>query len=164
VNTQIQLAVERAGPDVVFVEYDHSYVERGGRFCEDGVQEPAPNRRELLFYEWGTTEDGMGNDTSLDTFTEGDIGKGTFAGDINSWVAETLREHPEAVSAGGPLNVAAAFEEDEDTLGYVGSIIPDSWKRVFHPETAGHQVIANLVLEAMERREWEKWQEQFEEL
>jgi hypothetical protein len=53
VNLEISLAAERAGPQVVFVNYDPYFTQCGGRLCELGVREPDVNRPKLLFFERG---------------------------------------------------------------------------------------------------------------
>ena len=53
-NSAIQAAASRAGPQVVFVNYDSYFSSFNGRFCEVGVTEPAPERDELLFFERDT--------------------------------------------------------------------------------------------------------------
>lgn len=44
VNKKISEAVERAGPQVVFVDYDWYIRSSGGQFCKKGVKEPNPSR------------------------------------------------------------------------------------------------------------------------
>ncbi len=50
VNTEIANAVARAGDRFVLVEWDSYVGDLNGRFCIPGVQEPDPNRSDLLFY------------------------------------------------------------------------------------------------------------------
>lgn len=50
-NCAIESAARRAGDRVVFVNYDKYYEMNQGRFCEDGVDEPNPNRpRSSIFW------------------------------------------------------------------------------------------------------------------
>lgn len=50
-NAEIESAADRAGPQVVYVDYDAEFGICKGRICEPGVIEPAPGRASLLFYE-----------------------------------------------------------------------------------------------------------------
>jgi hypothetical protein len=50
VNDALRDAVGRAGSQFVFVEYDSYFGRLQGRYCLPGVQEPSPNRADLLFY------------------------------------------------------------------------------------------------------------------
>ncbi|KAI9713256.1 MAG: hypothetical protein M1820_001243 [Bogoriella megaspora] len=58
VNSQIKSAVERAGPQAVYVEWQSDMDLIGGRFCEPGVDETqGQDRDQTFFYEWGTHKD-----------------------------------------------------------------------------------------------------------
>ncbi len=50
VNAAIVAAAERAGSQFVVVDYDVFSPTLNGIYCEPGVQEPSPNRPDLLFY------------------------------------------------------------------------------------------------------------------
>ena len=50
-NKAIEAAVHRAGDQVVFIDIDRYFSGCRGRICEEGVIEPDPDRKELLFYE-----------------------------------------------------------------------------------------------------------------
>lgn len=52
-NAVIESSANRAGNQVVFVNYDFEFGMCKGRICEAGVKEPAPTRARLLFYERG---------------------------------------------------------------------------------------------------------------
>ncbi|KAH7344362.1 SGNH hydrolase-type esterase domain-containing protein, partial [Pyrenochaeta sp. MPI-SDFR-AT-0127] len=54
VNNAIKAAVERAGPEFVFVDYDQYFTQTQGRFCEGSTKEPDANRDGLLFFQWDT--------------------------------------------------------------------------------------------------------------
>lgn len=56
VNSKIQEAAERAGPQVAFVNYDPYFGQCGGRLCEEGVWEPNAHRAKLLFFQRGGTD------------------------------------------------------------------------------------------------------------
>lgn len=163
-NQQLKAAVERnLGEQGVFVDYDGYYTVMEGRYCEDQVKEPSPLRPELLFYERGTSDpkyDSSNPDegASVDDSTVAD---GTFEGQIASWIAQTLTQHPElktdlegglfeALSDGERVNLAfAAAENSGADIGTSSSLtwfFPDTMKRVFHPRPLGHAVIADLVL------------------
>ena len=53
-NKAIQDAATRAGGAVVFVDYDQYYSMTEGRYCEESVNEPDPDRNGLLFFEFNT--------------------------------------------------------------------------------------------------------------
>jgi hypothetical protein len=50
VNAKIRDAVKNAGSQFIMVEYDSYFGLLQGRYCLPGVQEPSPNRDNLLFY------------------------------------------------------------------------------------------------------------------
>lgn len=60
VNAEIAHAAGRAGPQVIFVDYDWYFGACDGRLCEADVFEPDPNRPNLLIFER------KGNDVPLD--------------------------------------------------------------------------------------------------
>lgn len=153
VNANIRKAVAEAGPNVRFIDYDHQIEAAGGRFCEFGVSEPDPNRRGLVFYEWGTVDTGE-NKTELQNSTGGSVPKGSFQGDVGEQVNKTLKEHPDwdFDPEKGFLNKTTGNVGDkgvvEDTLHW---LIPDSYKRVFHLRPEGHMIIATALVEDLQR-------------
>jgi hypothetical protein len=163
VNQKIKAVVKKAGPRVVFIDWDWTFTQAGGRFCEESVLEPDPSRAGLLFYQWNTLEDGE-DERMLDR--PGDpVPKDTFEGDISKWVAETLREHPDwefgpAGSTPIPLKLdhSAQHKFHDELRPYLGFddavfwFLPDSWKRVFHPRAMGHHIIADMMLHDMHLR------------
>lgn len=104
VNDKILNATKHAGPRVVYVDFDWAFEQVNGRFCEEGVEEPDPDRAGLLFYEWMTLDDGEDPHLIIDP---GDpVPAETFEGSIGSWVMETLTEKPDWKyfgSAGSPM-------------------------------------------------------------
>jgi hypothetical protein len=161
VNDKIREAVIRAGPRVTFIDWDWTFAKAHGRFCEEAVQEPAPNRAGLLFYEWNTLDDG--DDPSIVHRPGDPVPNKTFEGDIGKWVLETLRRHPDwefGPAGTKPLRITeeqinAAIEKQNEfkiEMGFDDLIfwfLPDSWKRVFHPRALGHRIIADMVLHEM---------------
>jgi lysophospholipase L1-like esterase len=94
VNEVLLKVAKDAGPYVRFINYN-PYIEAArGRYCEAGVLEPAPNRRELSFYEWSTV-DPSENKTALQNETGGDVPRGSFEGGIAERINKTLEEHPD---------------------------------------------------------------------
>ncbi|MCJ1293439.1 hypothetical protein MMC34_004994 [Xylographa carneopallida] len=53
-NTVIEKAISSAGSQVMSVDWDQYVRLFKGRFCEQGVIEPDPNRSLSLFFQWGT--------------------------------------------------------------------------------------------------------------
>jgi lysophospholipase L1-like esterase len=146
-NIVIRKSVERAQTngdrnDIVyrFIDYDPVFDQVNGRFCTPGVQEPAPNRPNLLFYEWDTSDSRHEAEHGVDGLDPEDVTEGTFEGRIVDWIEEAKRKHPDAV--------AAAYPAD----GYVGQrslLIPDGYLRVFHPRPRGHEIVAEKIMRAL---------------
>jgi GDSL-like Lipase/Acylhydrolase family len=160
VNSRIRSAVEKAGTRVTFIDWDWTFQQAAGRFCEDPYIEPAPDRKGLLFFQWNTLDDGDDPDLLI---RPGDpVPKDSFEGSIGQWVLETLAERPNAVF--GPLGSEPVqlFKVARHQLGpqsrfkarlgfddLVFWFLPDSWKRVFHPRAIGHHLIADMILHEM---------------
>ncbi|KAJ4366904.1 hypothetical protein N0V83_007433 [Neocucurbitaria cava] len=154
VNTILRKAVTASGPSVRFIDYDSRIEAMRGRYCESGVREPDPNRNGLAFYEWNTVDAGE-NKTELQNCTGGDVPKGSFQGDIGEKINRTLEEHPEWQfdPDKGFVNSTAEGEERqkgviEDTIRW---LLPDSYKRVFHLRPEGHNVVARMIIEDIEK-------------
>ena len=153
VNDVLRRATLDAGPNVRFIDYNAHIEAARGRYCEAGIQEPAPNRRELSFYEWSTV-DPAENKTALQNETGGDVPRGSFEGGIADRINKTLQEHPdwEFDPDKGFVNKTKPDVSQEgavsDTIHWM---LPDSWKRVFHLRPDGHRLIARLVAEDLER-------------
>ncbi|ORY00322.1 SGNH hydrolase-type esterase domain-containing protein [Clohesyomyces aquaticus] len=161
VNIVLRQAAEAAGPNFHFIDYDAHIKASRGRYCESGVLEPAPNRRELDFYEWDTVDTGE-NRTELQHETGDDVPKGSFEGGIAERINKTLQEHPdwEWDPDKGFVNkskTGVGGKGEEGEMGVVGDTIswmlPDSWKRVFHLRPRAHALIAELILEDLRSRE-----------
>lgn len=163
VNQKIREAALNAGNHVVFVDWDWTFAQANGRFCEDGMAvEPAPDRDGLLFYEWNTLDDG--EDPRLIERPGDPVPSDSFEGEIGKWVLETLSRHPDYVEFGPsgfePVHLTSEFMLREIArqsqvgvqMGFddlVFWFLPDSWKRVFHPRAMGHYIIANMILNEM---------------
>jgi hypothetical protein len=161
-NAKILNATKSFGSRVVFIDWDWALSQVNGRFCEENVEEPAPDRAGLLFYEWNTLDDG--EDPRLITRPGDPVPADTFEGSIGSWVAETLNTHPEWVDFGPegspPFRITRQVFRDARTravefkanMGFddlVFWFLPDSWKRVFHPRAIAHKIIADMILHEM---------------
>ncbi|KAH7091145.1 SGNH hydrolase-type esterase domain-containing protein [Paraphoma chrysanthemicola] len=163
VNAAIKAAVERAGPEFVFVDYDSYFVKTRGRFCEGSTREPDANRNGLLFFEWDTNN---GDTTLTRRGTDQPGFDGVLAGDFPS--VDKRQDNPstnttsfedqivslvrEAKTANSSLEVALHDNSGADPayrgrqmLG-IDDFIPDSILRVFHPQPAGHAIIMNLLV------------------
>jgi hypothetical protein len=168
-NAKIQAAVENAGSQVVFVNYDPYFTSWGGLYCEPGVIEPDYNRDYLLFYERYTTDGTFPFKVKRDDPTSDPndvVPDGSFEGEVASWIEETLTQNPSwqsdlqygefeeiqngTASPNSKLAIGGLGQEDIALLGGISWWLPDSVKRVFHPQPNGHAIIANLVLYHME--------------
>jgi lysophospholipase L1-like esterase len=153
-NTEIKAAVERAGAQVVYLDINQYYEIWGGRFCETGVVEPAPDSDILLFFERYTGEGDFPfrikvrrEDTALEPVSSSN---GTFEAQVNEYVQQTLQKHPDWIT---DLKTDAYYESPINELSsrQASLILPDSWLRVFHPRPNGHAIIAMYTLYHMER-------------
>ncbi|KAJ0413256.1 fibronectin type III domain protein [Aspergillus carlsbadensis] len=150
VNAQIAAAVERAGSQVKFVDYDPYVGYFGGRFCEAGVDESTSesNTREgLMFYElntWGSYGSNpwkRSDDHPLE---------GTFEGNANILADITLLMDPDAKLTHSDLVVTASSGSTAAAnAGLVNTaaielpnLLPDGYGRVFHPHGGAGQQIA----------------------
>lgn len=147
VNNVLRRAVEAAGPNIHFIDYDSRVALLRGRYCEAGVFEPDPNRRELMFYEWDTVDRGE-NKTGLLNNTGDGVPKGSFEGGIAEQINRTLSEHPDW-SFNPDKGFVKKNETDVDDQGIVEDtihwLIPDSYKRVFHMRPHGHWIVARMI-------------------
>ncbi|GAT25369.1 fibronectin type III domain protein [Aspergillus luchuensis] len=161
VNKKISSAVERAGAQVKFVDYDSYVGYFNGRFCEAGVDKSTSdsNTREgLMFYELNTW-DPIGSNPhkrSQDRPLEG-----TFEGSVNEYAEITKLLDPDAqfskqtsvsddttdmTLVESKLSLSAVSESSDIE---VPNVLPDGYGRVFHPQIQLHELIANLVIYEM---------------
>jgi lysophospholipase L1-like esterase len=154
VNNRLKTSVEKLGSRAVFIDWDWTFTQINGRFCEDDVIEPEPDRPELLFYEWNTLDDG--EDPHLIINPGDPVPKDSFEGDIGKWILETLAEYPDwgfGPTGDDPVTLdLLQAEKIKAQLGFddfVFWFLPDSWKRVFHPRAMGHHIIAGMILHEM---------------
>ncbi|KAF2474074.1 SGNH hydrolase [Lindgomyces ingoldianus] len=154
VNLVLREATEAMGPNFRFIDYDKHIAEGRGRYCEVGVQEPAPNRWGLDFYEWNTIDSGE-NSTEMGR-TGDDVPKGSFEGDIAERINKTLQEHPDWQfdPDKGFVNKSKTMVREEGIIGdTISWMLPDSWKRVFHLRPQAHALIAALISEDLQKKE-----------
>lgn len=156
VNDVLRQAVKDAGNGFRFIDYDDVVVARRGRYCEKGVVEPAPNRLNLSFYEWDTVDDEE-NAEDMDR-TGANVRPGTFEGDIARRISKTLSEHPEWEFRDGMGSLDKGKMRDTLDLDWelhpdgwledaIWWLLPDKWKRVFHPRPAVHEIIADAIVQ-----------------
>ncbi|CAG5187688.1 uncharacterized protein ALTATR162_LOCUS11761 [Alternaria atra] len=154
VNTILHKAVSDAGPNVRFIDYDVHISAAHGRYCEKDVQEPDPNRLGLVFYEWNTVDIGE-NQTALQNHTGDDVPKHSFQGGIARDINKALEGHPDWTfdpDKGFVNKTGIGGVKGEGWLGdSIHWLLPDSYKRVFHLRPKGHLIVANLVVEDLER-------------
>jgi lysophospholipase L1-like esterase len=155
VNRILERAVADAGPGVRFIDYDAEIRQSRGRYCESGVVEPAPNRLGLAFYEWATVDQGE-NSTALLNRTGDGVPRLSFEAGIAREVQKTLERHPD-----WEVEHGKGFVDKEQGVGGKGWLgdgvhwlLPDSYKRVFHLRPMGHEVIARMVVEDLEKERW----------
>jgi hypothetical protein len=160
VNGMLRRVARDAGSDVRFVDYDGEVEKRRARYCEKGVLEPQPMRKGLGFYEWDTVDE-IDDVAALERMGD-DVRRGSFEGEIAERIDRTLQEHPEWEfdPAMGKLdknrmNEVGAEGMVEDVIWW---LLPDKWKRVFHPRPEVHAVIASLIVEDLARRS-EQWEQ-----
>ncbi|KAF2854238.1 SGNH hydrolase [Plenodomus tracheiphilus IPT5] len=153
VNDIIRKAVTAAGPNVRFIDYDAQIAATRGRYCEAGVDEPAPNRRELAFYEWNTVDTGE-NKKKLQNRTGDDVPKGSFQGGIAKEIKKTLEEHPDWQfdPEKGFVNKTRGVNEQGAIEDAIHWLLPDSYKRVFHLRPKGHWIVAEMVVQDLLKR------------
>ncbi|KAF2761889.1 SGNH hydrolase [Pseudovirgaria hyperparasitica] len=129
VNEQIRQAVKRAGSQFVVVEWDSAFGTFEGRYCMPGVQEPQPNRDQLMFYLDGTTESSKKKRQNEDGFPEGSF---------EAQVQGLIKEGQDTIKA----NMS---DSDPKPQSLISLPIPDNWARVFHPLKKGHAIIASKI-------------------
>ncbi|KAH7304114.1 SGNH hydrolase-type esterase domain-containing protein [Rhexocercosporidium sp. MPI-PUGE-AT-0058] len=155
VNQAISDAVKRAGPGFVFVDYDQYFSLTEGRFCEDGVKEPQGDRDGLLFFEWDTS----GNTNLKREAKQGgaEIEAGTIlrpeiarrqanSSNTQPFDAEIAALIDQARMANSSLQQSLPDGSGPDTTCRGRCLLSDDIKRVFHPQIAGHAIIARAVI------------------
>ena len=104
-NNKLELAVQRGGDQVVFINYDSYVGSLGGRYCSPGVDEGkgnGANRDFLFFYEMHTSDTPFmppDDDPYHDELRRRDTtlpANETTDGEIGSWIQQTLEEYPNA--------------------------------------------------------------------
>ncbi|PWY96628.1 fibronectin type III domain protein [Aspergillus sclerotioniger CBS 115572] len=156
VNAQISAAVDGAGSQVKFVNYDSYVGYFNGRFCETGVDESTAesNTSSILGDPLGRNPYKRSQDNPLN---------GTFEGSVNQLAQITLLMDPDAtLSDQAFVSDAATVDATTAILGEskislsaessdleVPNILPDGYWRVFHPQMLLHELIAELVIYEM---------------
>ncbi|KAF5019289.1 hypothetical protein F66182_8707 [Fusarium sp. NRRL 66182] len=155
VNGKIERAVERAGPQVKFINYD-TYVEKfHGRFCEAGVDESSSEsntRPELMFFELNTF-DPFGT-TPWKRSPAEEYKDGTFEYQLDGLARIAMEMEPEVelvhedriLKTTAAMKVAAVDDEEVRAADFISSIMPDGYLRVFHPQILLHRIIANMIV------------------
>ncbi|KAL1864953.1 hypothetical protein VTK73DRAFT_5582 [Phialemonium thermophilum] len=150
-NTQLARAAERAGPDVIFIDYDDYVGHFHGRYCEAGVDEStteSTTRTGLMFYELNTADLGG---TSPWKRSDDNPSNGSFMGEVDIFAEITKLLDPDSYYANQEVmaNVLAAEMPDlkvEAAAGLLPNLIPDGYGRVFHPQILLHELIASLII------------------
>ncbi|UKZ74641.1 hypothetical protein TrVFT333_002311 [Trichoderma virens FT-333] len=167
-NQKIREAVERAGPGVTFVDYDHLVERYHGRFCEVGVDETTKesnHRPDLMFWKLDLLDPFGANPWKR---SDESYLNGTFAGDMNMFakITETLEpsirlNHAEMIQDGDAAEIKALmanFTDAKEALDFFEwpNLLPDGYGRVFHPQVLLHELIANLILFEITNRRLEQ--------
>lgn len=159
VNNKIKEVIRNSYSDkIVFIDIDPYVVALQGRFCEPKVSEPDSSRLGLLFYNRDTSDQAeYGEDnwphTELKRAPE-EVPKDSFEGSIAVKFEDALKQHPDWKLSTGFSKPTIAEVEDtvkdgpkttnlQDTIS---SLLPDTFKRIFHPRPFLHQIMAQLVL------------------
>lgn len=129
-------------PSFRFISTDPRFQASKGRFCEPGIHEPAPNREDLLFYEWDTVDSAKEAKDGVDGLKAGNATRGTFEGDVAKWVEEGSKKRKESKSEKEECEEDCKVQEES-------YIIPDGYLRVFHPRPRGHMIVAEEVLKVL---------------
>ncbi|KAL6885245.1 carbohydrate esterase family 3 protein [Trichoderma longibrachiatum] len=161
-NFNLAEAVKRAGPQVMFVDYDQYVGRWGGRYCEAGVDESTSQsntRTGLMFYELNTW-DPLG--ATPWRRSSADPLNGTFHGEQEAFAQITLLLDPHAdftaAEANNPFRLAVQPNQTRPAQDLelpevqIPNLLPDGYGRVFHPQILLHHVIANLVVYHMVER------------
>ncbi|KAK2669954.1 SGNH hydrolase superfamily [Fusarium oxysporum f. sp. vasinfectum] len=148
VNGQLRSAVARAGDSVRFIDYDHLLTKYRGRYCEPGVDESTSEsntRQGLMFYELNSWDRAGTTPWKRDT-DQGEL-SGTFYGDMLILAKITRLMDPNAeLHHDNDNNSKRSLASRADVVDY---LVPNGYKRVFHPQIPLHQKIASLVVSQM---------------
>ena len=146
-NVKMEEAAKRAGEKVVFVNWDQDVANCHGRVCEAGVQEPKPDREELMFFQ----------PSSRNVVAEiirnipGELGES-----IGKIIQEELGKDDDVVDSlvvarDIVVDVVENADDDYPVRGTkLGVFLPIKFIRSLHPKPVGHAVIAKRVLGNME--------------
>ncbi|KAF1849905.1 SGNH hydrolase [Cucurbitaria berberidis CBS 394.84] len=159
VNNKIKEVIEKNHSDkIIFVDIDPYVIILGGRFCEAGIKEPDIDRPGLLFYNRGTVdvENSAEDPWSRTELKRGpdEMPKQSFEGSIAIKFEEALRQHPDwklvadfsKASVAVPRNNTADELKTADIADTISSLLPDTFKRIFHPRPFLHNLMAQLIL------------------
>ena len=129
-NSKLQAAVQRAGNQVVFIDYDPYVGYLGGRYCLPGVNEDkgnGANRDFAFFYEMKTSDTPFmpaNDDPYRDELKKRDDPgvalNDTVDGEIGSWIEDTINQYPNAQLnddvANSDLDASVAQEEGKKKI------------------------------------------------
>ncbi|KAI8938763.1 hypothetical protein NX059_004629 [Plenodomus lindquistii] len=159
VNDKIREVIRKNHADkIVFVDIDPYVTLLKGRFCESDVVEPDVDRERLLFYNVGTVDIPNSPDDPWSRpelkRSPVEMPKESFEGQIAERFEHVLRDHPDwQMSSGlGKASVKVAYNSTNDRpkianiQDTVSSILPDTFKRIFHPRPFLHGLMAQLVI------------------
>ncbi|KND93383.1 Lipase 1 [Tolypocladium ophioglossoides CBS 100239] len=154
INSKLEAAVERAGPQVEFVNYDPYVGRYHGRYCEAGVSESSGEsntRKGLMFYELNTL-DPLGSNPWKRSANGSP--SGTFVGDENLFARVTRYLDPDAQLV--QEHRVEKEAQQSSTAVELPNFLPDGYGRVFHPQILLHEIISNLIIYRMTNRRLEQ--------
>ena len=152
-NNALQAAVQRAGDQVVFVDYDDYVGYLGGRYCLPGVDENmgnGANREVLFFYEMKTTDSPFMPKGDTDPYHD-DLkrrnsptlaAEDTLDGEIGNLIHQTIVANQDAklddAVANSDLDASVAIQEGQKMVGRRSAAQPGNLERGLGPRWAGN--------------------------
>lgn len=160
VNDKLSAAVARAGPSVVFIDYDSYLTNSKGHFCEAGVDETPTNGiswNDDLFFKM---DSGAQASSPWKRDSVAGVKTGSFKGSLEVMTQLTLMLDPTSQLLVEDVieesKVASVMDEGEDPSDpgellkdYYPNFLPDGFGRVFHPQEILHEIIAELIISEM---------------
>jgi hypothetical protein len=137
-NDVLKSAVERAGPQVHFIDYDQYVDMTNGRFCEPGVDESkghGANRPDSFFYQMMSEEGSPSKPDNIENAKGDEEAVNGTAGHIyGAWIQATLKESDAKME----LNTDNANAELIDMVEEMRTQIADSGSNARFQVTSGN--------------------------
>ena len=163
-NNKIRDVAHAAGDQVVVVDWEDKIDDLVGKYCEPGVDETlgkGDDRESLAFYEYYSTLDDklFGNSIEDSTWsmpTDGDTVTAAKAplGQMGPYQASIAQDLENAMKGNktmiDKIHYYLPETKDNNDPHALGGLASDKIIRNFHPQSNGHQRIADAVLSALE--------------